>query len=105
MAKNKTRYYKQYNYISRYEQFAYYYDDLNNRYYYGLVSNLSNDLPYASYVVQAGDSYDSIAYDKYGSPLFYWIICNFNNIEDSLEDPIPGTILNLPNMNSLRFNK
>jgi hypothetical protein len=51
MAGNRTKNYKQYNYISRYESFPYYYDDLNNRYYYGLSSNLNKETPYASYTV------------------------------------------------------
>lgn len=48
---NPTKYYKEYNYISRYEGFPYYYDSLNNRYHYGLTANLNKDTPYASYVV------------------------------------------------------
>lgn len=102
---NSTKYYKEYNYISRYEGFPYYYDSLNNRYYYGLTANLNKDTPYASYVVQIGDSYDSIAYDKYGNALFYWIICNFNNVMDSFEMPTPGTVLKLPSLSAINFNR
>ena len=103
MAKNAIASYKQYDYISRYESFPFYYDTLNNRYYYGIVSNLSKDVPYAAYTVQDGDSYDSIAYDKYGSALFYWVICNFNNVMDCFDMPTPGTVLKLPSLNSITF--
>ena len=102
---NNIKNYKQYNYISRYESFPYYYDEINNRYYYGLVANLSKNTPYAAYTVQNGDSYDSIAYDMYGSALFYWVICNFNNVMDCFENPEPGTILKLPSLNSIIFKE
>lgn len=101
--KSPTRYYKQYDYISRYERFPYYYDSLNNRYYYGLSANLNRNSPYASYTVKIGDTYDSIAYDKYGSALFYWIICNFNGVLDSFEIPEPGTVLKLPSLSAINF--
>ena len=100
---NKTKNFKQYPYISRYESFPYYYDDYNNRYYYGLSANIAKDTPYASYVVKVGDTYDSIAYDVYGNSLFYWAICAFNNIFDCLEAPEVGTVLKLPTINSIVF--
>lgn len=105
MAANAVKNFKQYDYISRYESFPYYYDKVNNRYYYGLSANLIKTTPYASYTVQAGDSYDSIAYDKYGNALFYWVICYFNNVPDSFEDPIPGTVIKLPSLNSIIFKE
>lgn len=100
---NAAKNYKQYEYISRYESFPYYFDDLNNRYYYGLTAQLNQDAPYALYKVKVGDSYDSIASDYYGCALYYWIICHFNGIFDALQDPIPGTQLKLPSLNSIRF--
>ncbi len=102
---NRTPNYKRYTYLSRYESFPYYYDDYNNRYYYGLTSSMSKDTPYAAYVVKVGDTYDSIAYDVYGNSLFYWVICYFNNIFDCLEEPEVGTVLKLPSINSVTFNE
>ena len=65
MTRNRTRNFRQYDYISRYESFPYFYDDYNNRYYYGITANLNSDTPYAAYTVKTGDTYDSIAYDVY----------------------------------------
>lgn len=105
MAKNAVKNYKHYDYISRYESFPYYYDNVNNRYYYGLSANLSKDTPYASYTVQSGDSYDSIAYDKYGNALFYWVICYFNDVADCFQQPQAGTVIKLPSLNSIIFKE
>ncbi len=100
---NASKNYKNYDYISRYESFPYYYDSASNRYYYGLTANLKADTSYALYEVKAGDSYDSIASDYYGSALYYWIICSFNDIFDSLKQPEVGTVLRLPALNEVRF--
>lgn len=100
---NASKSYKNYDYISRYESFPYYYDSSNNRYYYGLTASLKLDATYALYEVRAGDSYDSIASDYYGSALYYWVICNFNGIFNALEQPEVGTVLKLPALNEVRF--
>lgn len=106
MAENAKKNFKNYDYISRYESFPYFYDEENNRYYYGLQSNLENEnIVYAAYTVKPGDSYDSIALDYYGSALLFWVICDFNRILDPFTNPKPGTILQLPALNSIYFKR
>lgn len=100
---NAVKNYKDYSYISRYQSFPYYYDPVNNRYYYGMTAQLSSDTAYALYKVKAGDSYDSIASDYYGCALYYWIICSFNGVFDALEPPAKGAILKIPTLNEIRF--
>ena len=97
--------YKKYDYISRYESFPYYYNTVDGRYFYGLTSWLNNDVGYALYTVQPGDSYDSIALDYYGSPTFFWVICDFNRILDSFTTPRVGAQLKLPALNGLSFEE
>ena len=99
--KNLIKNYKQYDYISRYESFPYFYDKDNNRYYYGITSNLDPSTSYVLHKVKPGDTYDSIAYQYYGNALFYWVICDFNNILDCLTQPTTGTQLKLPPLNSM----
>ena len=101
---NPTKYFRNYDYVCRYQGFPYYYDSRNNRYYYGLTSYLSDNTDYVVYEVKPGDSYDSIALDKYGCALYYWIILDYNRILDALEPPVPGTILRLPSLNSIIFD-
>lgn len=105
MERNATKNYKQYDYISRYESFPYYYDPTNDKYYYGITSLLNQNTSYSLYEVKEGDSYDSIALDYYGCALFYWIICDYNSIFDSLTPPTPGTQLHLPALNNIRFEQ
>ena len=102
---NAAKNFKNYDYISRYESFPYYYDKVNNRYYYGITAALNTDTSYAIYEVKPGDSYDSIALDNYGCALFYWVICDYNSIFDSLTPPVPGTVLRLPALNNIRFEQ
>lgn len=103
---NPTSYYRTYDYISRYESFPYFYDSKNNKYYYGLTSFLNTDnSSYVLYQVKSGDSYDSIALDLYGSPLFYWIILDYNRILDPFEPLQPGTTLRIPPLNSIEFRE
>lgn len=103
MNTNATKHYKTYSYISRYESFPYYYDATNNRYYEGLTSGLSSGASYAMYEVRPGDSYDSIASEYYGSALYYWVICSFNDIFDALQQPAVGTILKIPALSDIQF--
>lgn len=100
---NPTKLYKTYDYVSRYESFPYFYDEKNNKYYYGLTSFLDTSGSYVLYEVKPGDSYDSIALDHYGCALFYWIICDYNKIFDAVTPPGPGTQLRLPPLNSITF--
>lgn len=103
---NRVKNYKNYNYISRYESFPYYYDEENNKYYYGLTSNLITDnTSYTVYQTKAGDSYDSIALDNYGSALLYWVICDYNWIQDCLEPLQIGTVLKIPSINAITFER
>lgn len=100
---NPEKYKKNYDYISRYEAFNYFYDPKNNKYYYGLTSHLRNDTSYVIYEVKPGDSYDSIALDHYGCALFYWVITDYNRIVDAITPPEPGTQLRLPALNSIVY--
>ncbi len=111
------------NYFSRYNGFSYYYNKLSEksvpvvdsdgnrvinettgqqvykkdgRYNMSTSSWLKDTAPYESYTVKEGDTYDSIALEKYNNPTMYWIICDFNRIIDPFKEPTPGTILLLP---------
>lgn len=102
---NADKYYKTYDYVSRYEIFPYFYDSKNNRYYYGITAFINTDnVNYTVYQVKPGDSYDSIALDHYGSALFYWVITDFNKIFDAITPPEVGTVLMLPPINSIVFD-
>lgn len=100
-----NKHYKNYDYISRYESFPYFYNKEDNRYVYGMSSNIKKSCAYTDYTVKPGDSYDSIALNLYGCSLFYWVICNFNDVFDCFDKPAVGTVLRIPALNSLSFEE
>ena len=101
----KNKQYKSYSRLSRYSNFPYYYNSLDNKYQYGTVSNLSKDGNYTKHTVKQGETFDSIAIKYYNNPTYYWIICNFNNISDCFEKPIAGSVLLIPSLSTLSFVK
>lgn len=95
--------YKNYDYTSRYAGFPYYYQTQDKKYIYGTTANLKDSLVYTLYEVQYGDTYDSIALDFYNTPLYFWVICDFNRIQDPFDEPTPGTYLKIPSISNLSF--
>tara|TARA_B100001996_G_C18177755_1_gene407019 strand:- start:155 stop:451 length:297 start_codon:yes stop_codon:yes gene_type:complete len=55
---------------------------------------LSNNDTYV--VAQTGDRLDLLANQYYGSPAYWWIIANANNIHDGKLGLKDGTILRIP---------
>ena len=95
--------YRDYDYVSRYASFPYYYDTEDRKYIYGTTSQLDNTTAYSLYKVQKNDTYDSIALKFYNSPTFLWIICDFNRIQDPYTPPEEGTYLSIPSMTNIQF--
>ena len=73
---------KRYSYISRYTPFSYYYHTLDNKYIYGLGAQLNQDVTYVAHKVTESDTLDSLSLKYYGRPDYYWIIADFNRIQD-----------------------
>ncbi len=111
------------SYFSRYNGFSYYYNKLSEKkvpivdsngiqqldpqtglpayrlegkYNMSTSSWLKDSDDYEAYTVKEGDTYDSIALEKYNNPTMYWIICDYNRIIDPFVNPKPGDILYLP---------
>lgn len=93
---NKTI--KSSNYYSRYNGFYYYYNKLDNKNQMGTSKWLNQDNSNQQYVVKPGDTYDSIALYFYNNPTYYWIICDYNRILDSMVPPTAGDILYIPTL-------
>lgn len=98
---NKT--YKSYKRVSRYSSFPYYYNKSDGKYIYGTTRHLDKTTPYTAYVVKKNDTYDSLSLAFYNSPVYFWAICDFNNISDPFEKPVEGTTLNIPILSSIEF--
>ena len=99
--KNKS--YKQYETMSRYSPFPYYYHSLDDRFTYGMDAHLKDDTPYQTYYVKRGDTIDSIALKFYNSPTKYWIICSFNRIRNPYITLVEGQAIKVPSISSIEF--
>lgn len=78
--------YVSYGYTSRYSSFPYYYNTLDNKYFYGVTKHLNKNITYVSHKVRDYDTLDSLSYIYYGRPDYYWVIADFNDIKDPYID-------------------
>lgn len=99
---NKT--YPEYDWVSRYTLFPYYYNRKDGKYISGITSHLDkNNTRYVSHKVEHGDTLDTIAVYYYNNPLYYWAIADFNDITDPYENLKEGTILKIPTFNDIQY--
>ena len=73
---------KTYLYTSRYATLPYYYNTLDKKYVYGISKNLNTNTDYVLHTLVDSDSLDSLALKYYGRPDLFWVIADFNNIND-----------------------
>ena len=73
---------KKYLYTSRYATLPYYYNTLDKKYMYGISKNLNTNTDYVLHNLVDSDSLDSLALKYYGRPDLFWVIADFNNLND-----------------------
>ena len=71
-----------YFYTSRYATLPYYYNTLDKKYMYGISKNLNTNTDYVLHNLVDSDSLDSLALKYYGRPDLFWVIADFNNLND-----------------------
>lgn len=103
MPKLINKSYKDYNKLSRYQNFPYYYNTITKKYQYGTITWLNKDTPFQYYIVQKNDTLDLISLRAYGTPIYYWIIASFNRIVDPFKSLKPGTKLKIPTKSTIEF--
>lgn len=94
---------KNYNYRSRYQSNYFYYNINDNKYIYGLTSQLHDDTEFVVHNTKPDDTLDKLALKYYGRPDFFWVIADFNRIIDSYEDISKYTTIKIPNINNISF--
>ena len=104
MTKLTQKQYKSYDRLSRYQQFPIYYHTEDNKYTYGTTANLIDTTPYTLYEVKPNDTLDKIALKSYGTPEKYWIIADFNRIQDPYKELKVGEYLKVPDVTFLRWD-
>lgn len=95
--------YKPYSYLSRYSSFPFYYHTIDNKYIYGTTSHLNKDIPYTLYKVLKNDTLDSIALYFYNNPTYFWVICDFNDIQDPYIELEEGQLLKIPSLSNVSY--
>lgn len=96
--------YKNYETISRYASFPIYYHPIDNKWVTGTTAYLDNETSYLNHTVAKNEDYDVLALYYYNNPTYYWIICSFNRIQDPFTPPVPGTVLKIPSLSSVRYS-
>ena len=100
----KDKKYKQYENISRYASFPYYYHTEDNKYIYGITSHIDKNISFVSHVVRQGDTLDSLSLTYYGRPDYYWMIADFNDIQDPYENLFEKFVtLKIPTFTSINY--
>lgn len=100
----KNKQYRKYDYISRYSTFPLYYHLLDKKYIYGITSQLNSQSEYVAHNVSQTDTLDSIAFKYYGRPDLYWIIADFNKIQDPYINLFETLkIIKVPSLSTLSF--
>lgn len=97
--------FRSYDYISRYQQFPYYFNYVDNKYVYGTTAQLDTSVGYSIHNVKNGDTFDSIALDYYNNPTLYWIICDFNRVQDPYRKLKQGEQIKVPVLSSVIYDK
>ena len=97
--------FKQYDYICRYNSFPYYYNKEDNKYIYGTTSQLKKSISYVAHIVKNYDTLDSLSLYYYHSPLYFWVIADFNDIQDVFAELKVGTTIKIPTLNGISFEE
>ena len=97
--------YRDYDYVSRYTSFPYYYDVQAEKYIYGTTSYITENTSYVIHKAVIGDTYDSLALKFYNNPTLYWVICDFNRIQDPFSDIEVGSLIKIPTLSNITFNE
>lgn len=100
-----SKQYKDYNKISRYSVFPFYYNQYDGRYFYGITGQLKKEnVKYVAHSVKNGDTLDTLALNYYGNPTYYWVIADFNDIQDPYKKLEFGRVLRIPTFSDLSFD-
>lgn len=105
MDKISEKTYRDYDYLSRYSSFPYYYNEEDQKYMQGLTAQLKENATYVLHKVEVGETLDSIALDNYSNSTYFWVIADFNKIRDPFIELEVGTMLKIPTLASISFQE
>lgn len=95
---------KTYPSLSRYEPLNFYYHTLDDKYIYELSKSIRVTTEHIRHNVSPTDTLDNISFKYYGRPDYFWVIADFNDIQDpyiNLYDKY--NYLLIPELNNIGF--
>ena len=91
-------------YLSRYSNFPSYFHTLDNKHMQGLTAQLNPNTPSVVIYVTQSMTLESLANKYYGRPDYWWVIADFNRIQDPFLAIYPKyKTLKIPSINSIEF--
>lgn len=101
LTKKSKRYY---DYTSRYAVLPYYYHTIDKKYIYGIARNITTKTDYVLHVVSDTDTLDSLALKYYGRPDLFWVIGQYNHINDPYKKLIDRfNYIYIPTLSAIRY--
>ena len=64
---------------------------------------MKDTTPYQIYTVKKNDTWDLLALENYNNPTYYWILLDFNRIQDPFVELKEGTQIKIPTLSSIEF--
>lgn len=104
MDRLENKRYGNFDYTSRNTGRPYYYDTKDHKDFFGLASNLLPGTPWVAHKVTDTDNLDSLALKYYNNPTLWWVIADFNRLQDpfiKLSDKFK--IIKIPSISSIEF--
>ena len=92
------------NYVSRYSGFPIYFHSKDQKFMRGLTENLDKNCPYVVADVNTWTNLDELSNYYYGRPDYYWVIADFNSIQDPFTPLFPKyKTLKIPSISQIKF--
>ncbi len=106
MDRLKDKKYKQFEYVCRYTAFPYYYHTEDKKFVYGTTAHIDKNISYLIHKVRQEDTLDSLSLLYYGRPDYYWIIADYNDIQDPFETLwMKFKSIKIPTFSAIKYKK
>lgn len=97
--------YRKYDYLSRYSPFPVYYNKLDEKYLVGTTNQLNKNTSYLVHICKQNQTLDVLSVIYYKNPMYYWIIADFNSIQDPYEPLQQGRKIKIPVKSLIEYYK
>lgn len=100
----KDKAFKNYDYTCRYTSTPYYFNTEDQKYVYGIGTQLAKDIPYVAHKVKDTDTLDYLSLKYYNNPTYFWVIASFNDIFDIYEKLSDNySVIKIPKITGVYF--